>query len=146
MVSLSGNLFAQKTVDLESVCEPEKKEYDFSAKPVDSFKESLTIKLDITKSFDAYKTYNKNVEYTETFENETSIIEIGAKIAIQVSIARVEIRGEKYYLSAVTFYLKKGKCWEPMSENPSWSKLTLGSKTSSMSYNGVGYEGGITIY
>ena len=145
ITGVTCSLFAQKTIDENKICEPENKEYDFSVKPVESFKDSLTLELKITEAFDTYKSYHKKFNYTETFKNETSIIQIAPKVAIQVSVARVELRGEKYYLSTMTYYLKKGKCWESISTSSSWTKMRLGSKTSSSSYNGVGYKGELTI-
>lgn len=146
MLTVCSSLFAQKTVDPEKVCEPEKKEFDFSVKPVDEFKDELTIDLTVEKAYDNYKNYNKKITYTETFTNETAIIQIAPNIGLQISVARVETGGKKYYLSSWTYYLKKGKCWEPMSENPSWSKMRLNSSTTGNSYNGVGFEGDLKIY
>lgn len=142
---LSSSLFAQKTIENSDVCEPEKNEYGYSAAPVESFKDSLTIELKIKKAFDTYKSYDKVIEFEETFKNETSIIQIAPTIALQVLVTRIEIGGKKYYLSALIYYVKKGKCWVLLSDSPSWSKLSLNGITSGNSYNGVGFEGKLLI-
>ena len=145
IAGLSSAAFAQKTIDKNDICEPEKNQSGYSPIPVTSFKDSLTIKLKITKAFDTKKNYDDEIVFTETFKNETSIIQIAPTIALQVLVTRVEIAGKKYYLSAITYYTKKGKCWILLSDSPSWSKLSLDSYTSGNSYNGVGFDGELSI-
>lgn len=139
---LSTSVFAQKTIDKNNVCESI---YTYGSYAVDTFKDTLTLELKITKAYDTKKKYNKEVVFTEKFKNETSIIQIAPAIAIQVLVLRVEIAGKKYYLSAILHYTKKGDCWELISDSPSWGRMSLTSYTTGNSYNGVGFEGELWV-
>jgi len=145
LFGISTAVSAQEKVELTSVCIPENNKYQIHVSSVDEFKDSLTIKLNVTEAFDPYDSYEKDITYTETFANETSIIQIAPTIAFQVNIARVEMRGEKYYLQAQTFFLMKEDCWEPISTHSSWSKMMPGIVTENASINGVGFEGELLI-
>lgn len=139
---LSSSLFAQKTINKKDICVVE---YKYGSYAVDSFKDSLTLELKITKAFDAKKKYDNEIVFTEIFKNETSIIQIAPTIALQVLVSRVEIAEKKYYLSAITFYTKKGNCWELVSDTPIWGQISLESYTTGNSYNGIGFEGELWI-
>ncbi|GEM_PF-4343079 len=141
----SATIFAQEKVELKSVCVPENTKYQIHVESVDEFKDSLTIRLNVAKAFDTYNRYEADINYTETFANETSIIQIAPTIAFQVHVTRVVIRGEKYYLKAHTFFLMKEECWEPMTTHSAWSKMMLGINTGDSSVNGVGFEGELLI-
>ena len=104
---------------------------------VSTFKDELTLKLDITKiSID--KTSEKiSFSYSEKIKSESSLIQINDTIAFKISVARIVEYKVKKYLYKADLFRKYDDCWQAASPTNYWNEFYPGIISSGLSF---GYE------
>lgn len=153
-VIIASNAFAQKvkTIDPEDVCDIVTPRYHVSIKPVEEFKDSLTITLKVSTVSKGQDLDAKGLTFTEVISDESSIIRIGKEVGFSISIARVVEKGKNYYLYSLRLYSKEGNCWEEVNGSyATWSKFNLGTVTtgyasgSEGTRNYIGFTGSLSV-
>lgn len=118
--------------------------------PAESFKDSLTLTIDITEIYIGKKTKEIEFIYKEVITSESSIIKVNKDMAIRVSIARVIDNGKKCYLYKIHLFEKYKDCWYDKNASGGWSVGKIGTLNSGY-YHGTkgedcfGYDGDITL-
>jgi hypothetical protein len=104
---------------------------------VSSFKDELTLKLDVTKiSID--KTSEKiTFSHSEKIKSESSLILINDTIAFKISIGRVVEYKVKKYLYKADLFRKYEGCWRAASPTNYWYEFYPGVVSAGL---GFGYE------
>ena len=77
-------------------------------------------------------------QYSETIQNESSLIQLNDTVAIKVSVTRAVDFKVKKYLYKVDMFTKTGKCWKAASGTGLWNEFYPGVVTGGWS---VGFEG-----
>lgn len=118
--------------------------------PVESFKDSVTLTINLNEIYVGKKTKSVKFVHTELITSESSIIEINKEMAIRVSIARVIDNGNKCYLYKIHLFEKYKDCWYDRDASGGWNLGKLGVVNSGF-YHGTkgedcfGYEGDIIL-
>ena len=105
---------------------------------VSSFKDELTLKLDVTK-ITIDKTSEKiSLSHSEKIKSESSLIQINDTIAFKISIGRVVEYKVKKYLYKADLFRKYEGCWRAASPTNYWYEFYPGIISAGF---GFGYEG-----
>jgi hypothetical protein len=118
--------------------------------PVESFKDSLTLTIDIKEIYIGKKIKEIEFEHTEVITTESSIIKVNKDMAIRISIARVIDNGKKCYLYKIHLFERYKDCWYDKNATGGWSVGKIGTLNSGY-YHGTkgedcfGYDGDITL-
>lgn len=118
--------------------------------PVESFKDSLTLSIDLTEIYIGKRTKEIKFKHTEVITTESSLIKVTKDMAIKISVARVIDNGNKCYLFKIHLFEKYKDCWYDKNANGSWSIGKIGTVNAGY-YHGIkgedcfGYDGEISI-
>jgi hypothetical protein len=121
-----------------------------SIKPVESFKDSLLLKIDLTEIYIGKETKEIEFCHTEIITTESSLIKVNKDMALKISIARVIDNGNKCYLYKIHLFEKHKDSWIDKNANGDWSMGKLGTINygyyiGTIGEDCFGYKGDITI-
>lgn len=132
-------VFSQKvnTLEINDICDAPKKTYG-NIEAVNEFKDSLKATIQIYKITLGTKTEDLDETFIERIKNESTIYKLNNKMAISVSVGRIEENGDKFYIYKIHLFRKNKGCWEDTTRDTQWTKFNLGNFTSGYGY---GFEG-----
>ena len=141
IILLSTSLISQeRTINIDNTCFVNN---NYKNNSVESFKDQLTLTLDIVEITDGRISSNVDISFKEQIENE-SLVQINESVALKISIVRAIDFGVKKYLYKFELFRRRGECWASAGGNGLWNEFYPGIITNGFAVgieNTAGYLG-----